>query len=293
MCVICSSPINSLQNSINVIVEDCSTIHTFPTLPNLRILSCSNCPNLKTIEPLPKLRSLTLNKCDSVRKLQRFPELMVLRCDDCPRLVKISKMHRMSNLYIKNCNLFELLGPQPSLRNAEFTQCSLVYSPMAPKLRGLSVTNCRKFTHMRPYSRLQDLTVISAPFLTYLPDLPALDTFYCRDVGICEIVDYPNLYSMIAYDLKNLTVISNIPRLRQLIIARAHMLTCISAPEDRVLTRDCPWVPNDDFDRNIKALTKIQRQIKVAIERRRYAKFITLKKQTPLPNDICRLISMM
>jgi hypothetical protein len=293
MCIICDTPIESLQTVTGINLM-CDVLERVPVLPELRTLVCFKCPKLKAISSLPELKTLCVRKCESLRDIQSLPKIEILNLQVCPSLRKIPKMPRMQELKLVECGV-EKICSQPALVTAEIISCDYIEGlPKADNLVDLNLQECVEISEIPSYPNLTRLYIFGSS-VSFLPTLESLEILELESLGIHEIGAFPNLVVFKGSDLRNLVVIEDVPRLDRLFAKKCPVL--IRVPNvRRAVVVDTPWVSiaqNPELEKNVKDLVKVQKQCKVALERRRRAKLVSLLKNTPLPRDICQYISNM
>jgi hypothetical protein len=339
MCIICNTPIETLQNNNIIVVDGCEKIVTVPSLPRLRKLKISNCPNLVNFEPLRKLKELEIASCSNLERLPVFPKLETFSCYSCPKLTlseqpSLTKMylrlcqaiqeipiHRLLNrLFVESCHGLQSIPTMPVLFSLTVDSCEAIETiAEQPAMNTCDLYYCDVLARLFESETLFTLRMHDCPLIETVPFYPGLVELYIKNcenihtiasmnelatmdlnnIGVRELAGFDTLTGLKVVNLKNLERIEGqLIEMLYMSIENSPRLLSIPPPVDEYISLDikgCPWlsVPaNENYERNVSGLRKIQRQMKVAILRRRHAKFMTLKK-TPLPDDICDLISRM
>jgi hypothetical protein len=378
MCIICSTPINALQNIETIVVDECDKIETVPYMSNLRDMVLCGCPNLKNFEDLPSLQRLVLRECNietipvfpqltnlifencknlkvipliesllevsfencpyietipllpnlrrlycsvspNLNKLEVHPELAILYmrmsfleeipvfpnlrslvCESCHNLKSIPSMPSLLRLKIESCEAVEKIHTQPALIKADLNYCDVLEELFeANRLAELYIDECHLLKSIPRYPMLLKLYINQCENVTSIPPMNTLNELGLEEVGVREITGFTLLDTFCCINLKHLVKIEGVPMIENFSITNAPMLLTLpplGVEDGTVDVEDCPWlsVPeNENYERNVSGLRKIQRQMKVSMMKRRMTKFTTLRKKTPLPDDICHMISRM
>ena len=241
-----------------------------------------------------------LYMCHAVEEVPVHRHLQFLTVESCHGLKRIPTMVNLEDLTVESCDTLETIADQPALVRAELSNCDVLQTLFeCDTLVELYLDGCPLFEAVPVYPRLRVLDIQNCENIHTIPGMNTLDQIGLKNVGVRELVGFQALNLLVGANLKNLERVESLPNIEVIKIKNAPRLLVLPplANEHGTLKLvGCPWVSvpeNLNYERNICCLVKIQRQLKVAILRRRYAKFMTLKKKTPLPDDICRLISRM
>ena len=241
-----------------------------------------------------------LYMCHAVEEVPAHRHLEFLTVESCRGLKRIPTMLNLVELTVESCDTLETIADQPGLTRAELSNCDVLQTLFeCDLLVELYLDGCPLIETVLVYPRLQVLDIHNCENIHTIPGMNTLDRIDLKNVGVRALVGFQALNLLMGANLKNLERVESLPNIEVINIENAPRLLALpplANVHGTLKLVGCPWVSvpqNMDYERNIRDLRKIQRQMKVSFYRRRYAKFMTLKKKTPLPDDICRLISRM
>jgi hypothetical protein len=309
MCIICNTAPENITPTTGELNIQCDVIERIPVIPGLEKLKCDDCPRLRTIEPSDSIFELECNNCPNLENLGNFPRLAKLKLYACHSITRIQTLEDGYKLRLEKCALLETIDPQPTVNN-------------------LGVRNCPRVHTIHTFEEVESVDIDNTPSLTALPRMPELLYLTCCNAPIRTIEGYPWLRSLIITNMKRLTSIRDIPNIEECdIVHNCPMLTFAPEVARSIALNDdfmggrveefeeefkdeffrspwantpqvimgTPWLncPGVDYEGNMRKLIIAQRQMRVALARRRHARFMALKNDTNLPLDICLLISRM
>lgn len=230
-------------------ISSCHKLKTVPSVlsSSLASLEIIYCESLLKFPTLPRLLKLTVTNC-ALTELPTLPSLDILHLHQCGNLTELPALPKLTELYLKFCRKLFVISPLPSLRDLEITECPrLTILPAMPLLVKMKCVGCSDLQVISSLPSLKELHIIDCPILTTLCNMPSLIKMNCDGCsGLCaislsllqqlDIIDcpsltklqcLPSLTELSCVDCRNLSMITPLPSLKDLVISGCPSLEAL------------------------------------------------------------------